>query len=251
MKEFYRVLSAEALKLRRTLALRLAVVTPLTIVILVFGIYAQRHETMSSGANPLTGFAQLILTMWTIILLPLYAALAAALLASIEHQGNNWMRLLALPVSRGFIYAAKWIAGIALLLVSSLVLSTGVCAAAEALRAIKPGWGTMALPTTMIFKGAILSFCAAGLLFSIQMWISLRWRSFLPGLVVAAVALILMFLSARGGGALFASIFPWSLPAMAMAPSSPHRVLAVTWGVFGGAAVSAIACFLLSRHEFE
>jgi len=68
---------------------------------------------------------------------------------------------------------------------------------------------------------------------------------------VAAVALILMFLSARGGGALFASIFPWSLPAMAMAPSSPHRVLAVTWGVFGGAAVSAIACFLLSRHEFE
>src|SRR5262249_61434110 len=108
MKDFYSVLSAEALKLRRTLALRLAVVTPLTIVILVFGIYAQRHETISPGANPLTGFTQLILTMWTIILLPLYAALAAALLASIEHQVNSWMRLLALPVSRGFIYAAKW-----------------------------------------------------------------------------------------------------------------------------------------------
>jgi hypothetical protein len=251
MKEFSRVVSAEVLKLRRTLALRLAALTPLTIVILVFGIYAQRHGAPPPGTNPLTGFAQLILTMWTIILLPLYAGLVAALLASIEHQGDNWRHLLALPVRRSFIYAAKWVAGIALLLVSSLVLPASVSAAAEVLRVMKPGWSSVALPTIMIFRGALLSFCAAGLLFSIQMWISLRWRSFLPGLVVAAVALILMFMSARGGTSLFASIFPWSLPAMAMAPNSPHRVLAISWGLFGGAAVGAIACFFLSRHEFE
>ncbi len=58
MNDLYRVLTAEALKLKRTLALRLAI----------------------GGANPLTGFAQLSLTIWTIVMFPLYAALAAALL---------------------------------------------------------------------------------------------------------------------------------------------------------------------------
>ena len=85
MKDLYRVLAAEGLKLKRTLALRLAICGPMIIVLLVFGIYVQRGEKMG-GANPLTGFAQLILTIWTIIMFPLYAALATQFgLAQLPH----------------------------------------------------------------------------------------------------------------------------------------------------------------------
>ena len=70
MKDLYRVIAAEGVKLKRTLALRLAICGPMIIVLLVFGIYVQRGEKMG-GANPLTGFAQLILTIWTIIMFPL------------------------------------------------------------------------------------------------------------------------------------------------------------------------------------
>lgn len=248
MNDLYRVLAAEGFKFKRTLALRLAICGPTIIVLLVFGIYVQRGADMS--ANPLTGFAQLILTIWTIVMFPLYAALAAALLASIEHQTESWKHLLALPVDRATIFIAKWIAGIGLLLLSSLVLSAGVSAAAEMLRLIRPAWSSSPLPSAMIFRGALLSFCAAGLPFSIQMWISLRWRSFLPGLVVAVIALALMFIAIPRGVALFGSLFPWSLPAIAMAPVNPYRPIAVGLGFFGGAVVGAVACWDLSRREF-
>jgi ABC-2 family transporter protein len=144
-------------ELKRTLALRLAICGPMIIVLLVFGIYVQRGEKMG-GANPLTGFAQLILTIWTIIMFPLYAALAAALLAAIEHQTETWKHLLALPVHCATIFLAKWITGIGLLLLSSLVLSAGVSIAAEVLRLIRPAWSSSPLPSAMIFSGGVLSF---------------------------------------------------------------------------------------------
>ncbi|HEX4807756.1 MAG TPA: ABC transporter permease [Bryobacteraceae bacterium] len=249
MNDLWRVASAEALKLKRTLALRLAIGAPMIIVLLVFGIYLQRGGPMA-GANPLTGYAQLILTIWTIIVLPLYAALAAALLSSIEHQNESWKHLLALPVRRATYFVAKWIAGTGLLFLSSLVLVTGVLATDAILRVVISIWSSSSLPVAMIFRGAALSFCAAGLLFSIQMWISLRWRSFLPGIVVAVIALALMFIAIPRGAAFFGSLFPWSLPAMAMAPVNPYRPIAVGLGLMGGAAVGAIACWMLSRREF-
>ena len=249
MKDLYPVLAAERLKLKRTLALRLAIWCPTVIVLLVFGIYAGRSEKLGD-ADLLTGFAQLILTIWTIILFPLYAALVAALVAAVEHQNESWKHILALPVDRSTIFVAKWIAGIGLLWLSSLVLATGVVATAEALRLMKPAWSSSPLPSVMIFRGVLLSTCAAGFLFSIQMWISLRWRSFLPGLVVAVIALALMFVAIPRGVALFGSLFPWSLPAMAMSPHNPYRPIAEGLGVFGGIVVGAVACWHLARREF-
>src|SRR5437773_3657810 len=249
MKDLYAVLAAESLKLKRTLALRLAIWCPTVIVLLVFGIYAGRSEKIGD-ANLLTGFAQLILTIWTIILFPLYTALVAALIAAVEHQNETWKHLLVLPVDRSTIFVAKWIAGIGLLLLSSLVLATSVVATAEALRLMKPAWSSSPLPSVMIFRGVLLSSCAAGFLFSIQMWISLRWRSFLPGIVVAVIALALMFIAIPRGFAMFGSVFPWSLPAMAMAPHNPYRQVAVGVGSLGGVLAGAVACWRLSRREF-
>jgi hypothetical protein len=69
MKDLYPVLAAEGLKLKRTLALRLAIWCPTVIVLLVFGIYAGRSGKRSD-ADLLTGFAQLTMTIWTIIFVP-------------------------------------------------------------------------------------------------------------------------------------------------------------------------------------
>src|SRR5215472_11755673 len=248
MKDLYPALTAEGLKLKRTLALRLAIWCPTVIVLLVFGVYVGRSD---KGGSPelLTGFAQLTLTIWTIIVFPLFAALVAALIAAVEHQNDTWKHLLALPVDRSTIFVSKWIAGISLLLFSSLVLATGVVVTAEALQLIKPGWGSSLRPSAMIFRGVFLSSCAAWLVYSIQMWISLRWRSFLPGLVVAVMGLALMFVAIPRGVALFGSLFPWSLPAMTMSPHNPYHAIALGLGLCGGVLVGAVA-WHLSRREF-
>jgi hypothetical protein len=157
----------------------------------------------------------------------LYGALVAALLAGIEHQNERWKHIFALPIERRTIFVVKWLVGLGLLFFSFLLLSTCVVGAAEMLRLAKPAWRSSPLPTFMIFRGAVVSSCAAALLFSIQMWISMRWRNFLPGLVLAIIALALMFVAIPHGVGIFHSFFPWSLPAMAMAPHNQHHAIAV------------------------
>jgi hypothetical protein len=93
------------------------------------------------------------------------------------------------------------------------------------------------------------SLCATGLLLSRQLWVSLRWSNVIAGLAVATAAVLTMFLFIPRGAGIFGSLFPWSLPAFAMAPVSPHRVLAMTVGLVGGIAVGAVACWDLSRRE--
>src|ERR1019366_10238703 len=101
---------SEFVKLKRTLALRLAFAAPLLIVLLQFGVYVVGgHEMEHEPGNPLTGFARSIITLWTLVFLPFYATLAASLLASLDHQDSHWDQIFALPVRRWSIYAAKWI----------------------------------------------------------------------------------------------------------------------------------------------
>ena len=253
MNGFFRVVAVEGLKLRRTLAFRLAVLAPLFIVILQFTIELVRggdESGSSPGLNPLMGFAQGILTFWTIVLLLFCAALIAALLAALEHQGDNWKHILALPVPRASIFAAKWMAAVGLLALSSVVLVAAYCLAAAILQAVKPGWSAASWPVTTIVQRAFLGLCAAGLLLSIQMWISLRWRSFIPGLAVGVVALVVNIIILPAG-MFAANLFPWCLPAVAMAPHSPHRALGVAWGLLGGVALGMIACRDLSRREHD
>ncbi len=137
------------------------------------------------------------------------------------------------------------------LAVSALLLPTFVSIAAAALRVVKPAWHEAPLPVAMIFRGSLLSFLAAGLLCSIQMWVSLRWRSFVAGLGVAIVATMAMLVVVPRAGAesMIGATFPWSMPAVAMAPNSPHRAIAVTWGFGGGVVVGAIVCWRLSRRD--
>jgi hypothetical protein len=250
MNEFYRIASAELLKLRRTLALRLAVVAPLTIVLLQFGVYLARGEEMSPhGANPLTGYAQSILTLWTIVLFPFYAALVAALLADIENRGGNWQRLLSLPVRRCSIYAAKWVSGGMLLLISSAVLSLGVGASAAILRLIRPYWHSAAIPISKMLVGSALSLCAIGLLFSIQMWISLRWKSFMIGLGVSIVEIVINIILLPRGVLFIDSLDPWAMPAVEIAPTSPFRLVSLLWGIVGGIGVGILACSRMAKRE--
>src|SRR5947199_102715 len=75
-----RLVSTEFLKLKRTLALRLAFLIPVALTVFVVGgAYARSSATPTKDS--LIGFAQLTLTLWSIVVLPFYIALTAALVA--------------------------------------------------------------------------------------------------------------------------------------------------------------------------
>src|SRR5262249_23109607 len=145
-----RAISAELLKLKRTLALRIAIGAPLLVALLNFVIYMQGRGGTSPGTNPLIGFAQINLTMWTILVLPMYATLSAALIAALDHQGNTGRLWSAFPVPRRSISRAKWLGACALLTVSSVAFSVEAPAAAALPRILKPAWQHPPIPAGLL-----------------------------------------------------------------------------------------------------
>jgi hypothetical protein len=247
MSELTRAVSAESLKLKRTLALRLAVIAPLFIVLLQLGVYLARGEDVERAAtNPLAGFARGILTLWTLVFLPFWATLAASLCASLDHSGNHWDQLFALPMRRWPLYAAKWIIVFGLVVLSSICLPLFAVVAAEILKQVRVGWRGDALPWRLLLNGVSRSCGACLLLVSVQCWLSLRWRSFLVALGVG-IAGIMSGIILISAPLKFISLYPWTAAAAAASPREP--LLALVWGVWGGLAIAAIACWRLALRD--
>src|SRR5687768_8102979 len=100
MSPLLRALSAEALKLRGTLALWMCLIAPATVV----ALYVLQMTFMDYGKRPALPpadawmmFAQSVLVLWALLMLPLFVTLESALLAGLEHANQQWKHLLALP----------------------------------------------------------------------------------------------------------------------------------------------------------
>jgi lantibiotic transport system permease protein len=224
-------------------------------VLLNFFLYTQRRGVDAPAEKPLMGFAQISFTMWTILVLPLYIALAAALVAGLDHQSNGWQRMFSLPIARGSLFGAKWIATAGLVLLSTLTFSAAICVGCELLRLFKPAFRLWSPPIGLVMRRSMQTFAAAGLVIALQTWVSLRWRSFLSGLSlgVAGVLVLLGGVARAGLGTFVVYVYPWALPPTAMArmwESHPDRWIATWWGLAGGVLVAFAGCWELSRREF-
>jgi hypothetical protein len=242
-----RAVSAESLKLKRTLALRLALIAPLFIVLLQLGVYLARGEDVERATtNPVAGFARGVVTLWTLVFLPFWATLAASLCASLDHRDNHWDQLFALPIRRWPVYAAKWIIVFGLVVLSSICLPLFAVAAVEILKQVRVEWRGAALPWGLLLSGVSRSCGACLLLISLQCWFSLRWRSFLIALGVG-IAGIMSGIILISAPLRFLSLYPWTATAAAASPSEP--LLPLIWGMCGGLAIAVIACWHLAVRD--
>ncbi len=254
MTDLSKAVSAEFLKLKRTLAVRLAVAAPLAVVLLNFFIYSQGRGADTPGANPLIGFAQINFTMWTILVLPLYVALAAALVAGVDHQSNGWKQMLALPVSRQSVFASKWMAAAALVLLSAVVFAFGISIAALVLRAIRPTFRSASIPAGLVTLRSLQTFGAACLIVSIHTWVSLRYRTFIAGLGlgIGGVFILLGGVARSGLGTFIVYVYPWALPPTAMArmwETHADRWFVTAWGIVAGTLIAILGSWRLSRRD--
>jgi|ERR1039458_6291634 ABC-2 type transport system permease protein len=247
MTELRRVASAELLKLKRTLALRLAFAAPLLIVLLQLGVYLARGEQFTHGSdNPIAGFVRGIVTLWTLLLLPFYATLAAALVASLDHQEHHWDQLFALPIHRWTIFAAKWIAVTSLVILSSATLPVYALLAAQVVKLRLHASAGNPFPLGLLLDNVARSCAAALLLISIQMWFSLRWRSFVLALAIG-IAGIMSGIILISAPLPFLSLYPWTAPGAAASPT--HPPLALAWGLFAGLALGVASCRQLAQRD--
>jgi hypothetical protein len=246
-------LAAERLKLRRTLALRMSLVTPAVVValcVLQFGLTKIPIGPADAGPEQVwKSFAGASFALWAFLMLPLFVTLEAALLAGIEHNDRQWKHLLALPVPRSVHYLAKWVALVGLLLGAAVVFVVLIALGGWVLMPLRPESGLAGWPPWGWLLQRSLGVVAAALFMAaLQLWVAIRWSSFTIAVAVGMSATVAGFLI---GQSRFGHWYPWTLPVQLFAQEGRHAAFALAASALGAAAVLAFSLWELSRRELE
>lgn len=235
-----RVLSAELLKLRRTLAFWMVFLAPLVVLLLSFLMFHQRSAYFAKSGRPLWESLQRnSFTVWAILMLPLYIALQSSLLAAIEHAEDRWRNLLALPAPRPALYAAKLAIPCVMVFLSSALLNFGALASGLLLPRLKPELLFPApLPWGRAWDYTAFTFVSALFVVAVQHWVSLRFPSFAAsaGFGICATVTGFVLINSQKYG----PWWPWCLPAQLMA-AKPEAATHALWYSALGALAAALA----------
>jgi len=253
MSPLLRALSAESLKLRHTLALRMCLIAPAVVV----ALFVAQMSLLSHSSRPPTdsakawlGLSENILTLWSLVMLPLFVTLQSALLASIEHSDRHWKHLLALPVARRVHYLAKLLVLIGMVVTASALLALFICIGGALLMLVQPAIGLAGAPPLAYLAEKSACMLAASLLMvALQNWIAIRWNSFTVavsfGMTATVIGMMVVQSKALGPW------YPWSMPTMAISFDGAFASIAVAVALIGGVVATAIGLIDFERHEFS
>src|SRR5262245_61489642 len=116
-----RVLHAELLKLKRTLAFHMIYVAPLLVALLQFFVVWKSRQ-FGPQFKLWETLPKSTLSVWAIFMMPLLITLETALLNGIEHNDKHWKHIFALPIRRYTVYIAKFFTAQALIAASTSIL---------------------------------------------------------------------------------------------------------------------------------
>ncbi len=244
-----RALSAESLKLKRTLALWMVLIAPLTVVILNFLMLWQRGASYLLEADSAwISLAHNMTTFWALLMLPLYVTLETSLLGGVEHNSQQWKHLYALPLPRWSIYAAKWLISLGLVAASTIVLWLGTIACGLLLSVVEPSIELGgSIPAWTILQPMVLIGLIGLLIIAIHLFVGLRWPNFTVsiGFGMVATTINIMIINSEK----WSKVYPWSLPLYALEDTGAYLPTALAIGVIGGAIVGLLGMWQMSRRE--
>lgn len=243
-----RVLATEIFKLRRTLALWMVLVSPLVMVLLEFAIIAKgTRVSIPAGKDVWPVMVKQTVEVWTLLMMPMFLTLETSLLAGLEHTGNNWKSLLALPAPRWTIYVSKLVVTICLLWAAHAVLVGGTVGSGALLKLIYPNLNLGSMPLQPFVAPMLRVSVSALLAVAIQHWVSLRWHSY-PVAIGFGMSVMLIGIFAVQSNAI-GSWFPWSLPIRAVLDGAAGQDRITVTAVVGALSAAMLGCWQFVRRE--
>ncbi|WCE03621.1 ABC transporter permease [Pseudoxanthomonas sp. JBR18] len=234
-------LQVEFAKLRRSLILLLIMVAPgMLIAFTLFNL--MRQGTTWTGPQAIQGATAL----WAIFMLPMAATAIASQLAQIEHTNATWDYLLALPVKRTHLFLAKALTLLSIVLCMSSLLFGGLLL--DVWLAPRLGADITALSLSeMLAQAALLAKVvgASLLLQMLQLWVALRFQSFVPALGMGICG---TFLAVAASSAAVGVYLPWQMPINQLSVST-RADLALILGSIGGLIALLTMTLHLARRQ--
>jgi ABC-2 type transport system permease protein len=231
----------EIRKLKGSLVLALCVVAP-TLVALLLAVVCIRQPRMA-WHNAMMGTTGL----WAYFIMPMTVTALSVLVAQIEHARGAWDHLLALPVRRWRIFAAKGLLIMLLTTLISLILALEIRVVAAIITAVLPQKAPLGeYPWALCFKLLAMMWGASLCMVMLQLWVALAFRSFVAPLTTGLAG---TFFAVAAFGARETVFIPWVMPVSVIARNGDTATLALQLGVGGGLAVFLLMTLHLSRKE--
>ena len=239
-----RVLHAELLKLKRTLAFRMIFIAPLLVALLQFFIL-WRSRQFGPQFKLWETLPRSVLSVWAIFMMPLLITLETALLNGIEHSDKHWKHIFALPIPRHTVYLAKFVVAQSLIAASTLILCLLAVLVGLAATRLRPELANSGpVPFGWIAKYAALVWLAAWLIIAIHTWVSIRWSGFTVALGAGIGG---TFFALFAASAQLGKYYPWLLPVNVL---TPDRFETALWlGAIGGIVAAAAGCLEFARRD--
>lgn len=252
MNELADCIAAEAIKLRRSLILLLAVATPgmvgvLSFVFLVTGRAADEWSTYAQGG----------MAIWGFFMLPMAVTALSVLMAQVENGSRAWTYLASLPVRRASPMLAKHVVALGVVAVMLVLVAVFLVLSGLLASAVMPEHRLQgSIPFGMMGSTLATMFLASGAMVAVQIGIALRSASFVPPMVTGIGG---TFVAVAATGAEWGNVFPWMLPVLSLAPEDavvalagleiPRRTYAAVAGAGAGLVISAVMIAHLARRE--
>jgi hypothetical protein len=214
MKGFILSFRSEFYKTRKTMGFWSAVLLPLPICLLLFVGFFNKSDQLASTPGMLLWlqFAGAILGVMGSLLLPMLIVFIAYSVNNIEHKAETWKTLFSLPISKWWVYAAKYVYAFFLIVLCLMLFVLFTLGLGNLLSVLKPAlkFSEYHMESTLaqIYFKLLLS--SLGIL-SIQFLLSLLFRDFLKPMGIGFTATIAGVIMASAGWK-YAYLFPYSHP---------------------------------------
>lgn len=236
-------LKSDWIKFQHTWILALVFLGPIGVASLTGVHYAvSYHEMVQPGANNWPMLVQNI----NFLLIPaliLGLTLLASLMTGMEHQGNTWKQLLALPVPRWKLYLSKLI-----WLVLYLVLSSALAFVGTLIDGYLIGFAHQSIPWQALFQEGFAPYVASYALIAFQLILSVMIANQSFAISAGIIGVIVSF--AYEISPVVPKWVPWVYPGAAAAYSSTAtESIALAIGVCF--LLFCVGIYFFSKHQVK
>ena len=232
----------ELRKLKGSLIWPLVLAAPVLVNIFVF-MLVQRMPAM-----PWIDAVGQGIGLWSFFVMPMTIIALSILLSGVEHGPRAWDHILALPVMRWKIYAAKAAVMMVLIALMSAMLLLEIRLVGLAVEALVPAKAFEGpFPWRKGAELSAMTWAASLFMGMVQLWVAIRFRSFVAPM---ALGLAGTFTTVVASGLSETIYVPWAMPVSIIASKGPEAAsMAFQIGVWGGVATLLLMLVDLSRKE--
>jgi hypothetical protein len=252
MRVAWMLVTAEAIKLRRSAAVKLALAAPgLLFALEMLTMFSRGQINATDPARLWRDLMSFGWILWLGLFTPALIAFEAICLAGLEHGGRHWKQLFSMPVPRWGIFAVKMLACGVLVGASYAIFLTTSAGAVLLFSGARELHLWAATPWMELLATAAKAYAACWLLIVVHTWLSVRFAGFAvpAGITFAAVLAGYLLLSANPNA--FGWWYPWTLP-IGVRPEGlydAHRTFPpALFGAAAGLALAPLASWDLGRR---